>query len=66
MQRLGVRSPTRNVTVGVITQVAGYRLICAYYHSIDAMPAAGYAYACNKVALARSANVLMPLLTAFK
>ncbi len=58
--------PAQLVVNLVITQVAGYRLMCACYHSIYAMPAAGYAYACNKVALARSANVPMPLLPAFK
>ncbi|MEH2260832.1 hypothetical protein [Nostoc sp.] len=31
-----------------LTQVVGYRLVCACYHSIHAMPAAGYAYACNE------------------
>ncbi|MEH1781927.1 MAG: hypothetical protein V7K67_34515 [Nostoc sp.] len=44
-----------NKIVGaVVTQVAGYQLVCACNSSISAMPAVDYAYAYNKVVLAYS------------
>ncbi len=40
--------------IPIITQVAGYRLMRVCHPPIYAMPAAGYAYAYKKMAVARS------------